>query len=150
MKKRWVEPRVQVEEFMPNEYVAVCWAIACYYGILGGNTEGIHNNDLPKGLHEKEGATHTMRRDGTGCGHEDNQFITERSNGSFSVMEINTQGLGNLNTQLTKNSNYNGLSSSISGVGPGDVIYWTTSSGDRTWYHRGTVSATDYGHPNRS
>ena len=149
MKKMWEEPSIQVQEFMPNEYVAACWAIACTYGIQGGEA-GINNTNLPFWLHERTDATHTLRSDGTGCGHEDNQFITENANGSFSVMEINTQGLGNLNTRLTKNSNYSGLSSSIGDVDPGDTIYWTTSSGNRTWYHMGTISTADYGHPNRS
>lgn len=149
MLEKWETPRVTIQEFEPNEYVAACWAIACKYGIQGGEA-GINNNNLPFWLHEKSDATHTLRSDGTGCGHEDNQFITENANGSFSVMEINTQGLGDLNTRLTTNSNYRGLSSSISGVEPGDTIYWTTSSGNRTWYHMGTVSTADYGHPNRS
>lgn len=30
------------------------------------------------------------------------------------------------------------------------LIYWTTSSRGRTWHHRGTVTATAEGHPNRS
>ncbi len=149
MKRVYETPVACAEEFLPNEYVAACWAIACDYGIQGGEP-GINNTNLPKWLHERSDATHTLRNDGTGCGHEDNQFITENASGSFSVMEINTQGLGNLNTSLTTSSNYRGLSSSISNVEPGDIIYWTTSAGDRTWYHKGTVSTADYGHPNRS
>ena len=35
MKKRWVEPRVQVEEFMPNEYVAACFQLVCHRGSEG-------------------------------------------------------------------------------------------------------------------
>lgn len=149
MKKNWEMPKTVVQRFEPNEYVAACWAIACTYGVQGGEA-GINNENLPFWLHERKDATHTLRSDGTGCGHEDNQFITENANGSFSVMEINTQGLGNLNTSLTMNSSYRGLSPSISDVDPGDTIYWTTTSGDRTWYHMGIVSTADYGHPNRS
>lgn len=147
MLEKWETPRVTIQEFEPNEYVAACWAIACEYGIIGGEN-GINNPNT--WLHELPTATHTLRSDGTGCGHEKNQYITENANGSFSVMEINTQGLGSLDTQLTKNSNYFGLNSSISDVEPGQTIYWTTSSGNRTWYHKGTVSTADYGHPNRS
>lgn len=147
MKKMWNTPKTVVQSFEPNEYVAACWAIACTYGIQGGE-DGI-NNPSQKWSEGKD-AIHTLRADGTGCGHEDNQYITENANGSFSVMEINTQGLGNLNTRLTKNPNYRYLSASISNVNPGDTIYWTTSSGSRTWYHMGTVSTADYGHPNRS
>lgn len=29
MKKMWEEPRIRVQEFMPNEYVAACWKINC-------------------------------------------------------------------------------------------------------------------------
>lgn len=109
MKKNWEMPKTVVQRFEPNEYVAACWAIACTYGVQGGEA-GINNENLPFWLHERKDATHTLRSDGTGCGHEDNQFITENANGSFSVMEINTQGLGNLNTSLTMNSSYRGLS----------------------------------------
>lgn len=147
MKRTYEAPMACSEEFMPNEYVAACWAIACTYGIQGGES-GINNPTMA--WWEGKDAIHTLRSDGTGCGHEDNQYITENANGSFSVMEINTQGLGNLNTRLTTDNGYRNLNSSISNVEPGDVIYWTTSAGNRTWYHMGTVSTADYGHPNRS
>ncbi len=29
MKKYWEQPRVMVQVFEPNEYVAVCWGVAC-------------------------------------------------------------------------------------------------------------------------
>ena len=144
--REYVTPRMTGETFAANEYIAACWAIACDWGIQGGAT-GMNN---PHAWWERDDAIHTLRTDGSGCGHANNQYITENADGSFSIMEINTQGLGNLNTRLTTNSNYWDLSSSITGVEPGDKIYWTTSSGNRTWYHSGTVSTADYGHPNRS
>ena len=147
--REYVTPRMTGETFAANEYIAACWAIACDWGIRGGE-QGTNNLDLPFWIHEGSDAIHTLRGDGTGCGHANNQYITENADGSFSIMEINTQGLGNLNTRLTTNSDYWYLSSSITGVEPGDEIYWTTSSGNRTWYHSGTVSTADYGHPNRS
>ena len=147
--REYVTPRMTGETFASNEYISVCWAIACDWGILGKET-GVNNTALPPWLYERSDATHTLRSDGSGCGHEDNQYITENENGSFSIMEINTQGLGDLNTKLTKSSYYRPLSSSITDVKPGDMIYWTTSSGNRTWYHSGRVSTADYGHPNRS
>lgn len=147
--REYVTPRMTGETFAANEYIAACWAIACEWGIQGGE-QGTNNLDLPFWIHEGSDAIHTLRGDGSGCGHANNQYITENADGSFSIMEINTQGLGNLNTRLTTNSDYWYLSSSITGVEPGDEIYWTTSSGNRTWYHSGTVSTADYGHPNRS
>lgn len=38
MKKKWMEPKVQVQEFTPNEYVA-----ACYHGVC--NISGYVFND---------------------------------------------------------------------------------------------------------
>lgn len=29
MKMRWEEPRVEIQKFIPNEYVAACWVIHC-------------------------------------------------------------------------------------------------------------------------
>lgn len=29
MKMRWEEPRIEVQKFIPNEYVAACWRINC-------------------------------------------------------------------------------------------------------------------------
>ena len=147
--REYIRPTMQGEAFAANEYVAVCWAIACDWGKMGGET-GVHNENLPFWLRESAGDVHTMKSNGTGCGHLDNQFITEVSDGSFSVMEINTDGLGNLNTKLTTRDSYRGLQSTITDVKPGDEIYWVTSSGDRKWYHSGTVSTADFGHPNRS
>ena len=37
MKKMWAEPRVQVQEFIPNEYVAACFKLACRRGSEGNS-----------------------------------------------------------------------------------------------------------------
>ena len=29
MKMRWEEPRIEVQKFIPNEYVAACYNISC-------------------------------------------------------------------------------------------------------------------------
>lgn len=149
MKKRWKKPNMTLQIFEANEYIAACWAIACDYGIAGGN------GDCPDPIHtDNSNITHAKKDAGTGCGWSTNQYIFKNKDGSFSVTEINTDQLGNLNTQLTFNENYYNLSSKINDVDPGDVIYWTTSAGEgwnqRTWYHKGTVEATYPGHPNRS
>ena len=47
MKKRWEEPEVEVQEFMPNEYVAACWKINCNvptgFGFLDNNKNGTYD-----------------------------------------------------------------------------------------------------------
>lgn len=41
MKKKWEEPRIEVQKFIPNEYVAACWKINCNvptgYGFVDNN-----------------------------------------------------------------------------------------------------------------
>lgn len=65
------------------------------------------------------------------------------------MTEIGTDGLGTLNCTIYWDSKYDSQRS-VSSVNPGDTIYWTTSAGDKTWHHVGTVYATVPGHPNRS
>ena len=37
MKMRWEEPRIEVQKFMPNEYVAACFQLACHRGSKGNS-----------------------------------------------------------------------------------------------------------------
>lgn len=141
MKKRWVEPRVQVEEFMPNEYVAVCWGVACSTGKANTVEKGYYLNPV------KAGVTH----DDAYCGQTSHQWLVDSDNNNVaeSMTEINTDGLGNLVCTVYTDSSYSTVRD-ISTVQSGNYIYWTTSSGDRTWHHQGLVSDTVPGHPNRS
>lgn len=47
------------------------------------------------------------------------------------------------------NGNYN-KTKKYSDVKPGDYIYWTTKSGNRTWHHQGYVKNTYKNRPNHS
>ena len=142
MKKRWGTPKAIVEEFEPNEYVAVCWEIACTVGARG--PENYPNPD-PKPWNS--GQTHSHNSDGKGCGWAHSQYIREVGNDAFNVTEY---GDNILPCSLTKKEDWSNLRSTISDVEPGDVIYWTTSLGNRTWYHYGTVGTVNSDHPNRS
>lgn len=69
-------------------------------------------------------------------------------------METGTDGLGTLACTIYTgyeegSGQFTGLTSA-SDVHIGQQIYWTTQSGNRIWHHRGTVTATAEGHPNRS
>lgn len=52
MRKTWEEPRILVQEFVANEYVAACWKIKCNvpYGIGFYDKNG--NNQYDAGIDE--------------------------------------------------------------------------------------------------
>ena len=141
MKRKWEEPRILVQEFTPNEYVAVCWGVACEVGPANTYEESIRN------------AAQDHRAEY--CGTTGHQWLTDRNNDGTpeSMSEINTDGLGTLACTIYTDGTYR-QRGDISTVGVGDYIYWTTSAGSgrdrRTWHHQGLVTETSPGHPNRS
>lgn len=44
MKRKWEEPRILVQEFIANEYVAVCWGVACSVTEANKYEASIHNS----------------------------------------------------------------------------------------------------------
>lgn len=141
-RKEWVTPRVMVEEFEANEYVAACWQIACAVGAKGGV-----DYPNPDPMPWNEGQTHSHNSDGKGCGWAHSQYIREVGDDTFTVTEY---GDNILDCDLTRNEDWSELRNTISNVEPGDRIYWTTSLGNRTWHHWGEVSTAEQDHPNRS
>ncbi len=127
--KRWETPRTVVQGFEANEYVAACWYIACDYGERG-------ESDPISGLY------HNAYSDGTGCGHANNQVIREVRDGVFTLRE--EDGFGeDYDMKMTRDTNWQGLSGTLTNVQLGDIIYWTTTASDgRIWYHKGTVEST--------
>ena len=146
MKKRWVEPRVQVEEFMPNEYVAACYQLACGRG---------PENSLPYGDHwdspEIGNVSHSSIGTPDTCGDASaNRVITDDGGFFQSVGEFNgEQGWlnGGLDDVLQRAGNDDTID-------PGDVIFWHTNAGGkydrRKWNHWGVVKQQDPNHPNHS
>ena len=137
MKKMWEEPSIQVQEFMPNEYVAVCWGVACSVGSANEYEASIHNSAQD---HRSEY-----------CGTTGHQWLTDSNNDGTPerMSEIGTDGLGTLACTIYTDDTYREVRN-IREVDVDDYIYWTTSSGSRTWHHQGKVTATTPGHPNRS
>lgn len=138
MLEKWETPRVTIQEFEPNEYVAACWYIACEYGI--------HNLEDPR-----SGNLHQKGSDGLGCGWADNQVIRDNPDGTFSIREEDGY-LEDYDMEMTKNSDYTGLSRTLANVNANDTIYWITKSSDgsQKWFHYGTVVNPTPDHPNRS
>ena len=141
-KKMWREPRVEVQEFVPNEYVAACYMLACQRG---------PENDFKYGKYWKSPERGDVSHSATGtpdtCGDAGaNRVITDDGGVFQSVGEYNgEQGWlnGGLDYILQMNSNNT--------VDPGDVIFWhTTASDGRKWNHWGVVQQQKPGHPNHS
>lgn len=59
--------------------------------------------------------------------------------------EINTDGLGILQCTITNDSWGETRSLNKNDLNTGDMVYWTTSSGNRTWHHKGVVNISGNG-----
>ena len=145
MNKTWKEPSICIQEFVPNEYVAACWGVAC-------SVEAANAVERKWMLNRREsnyenGQTHSSDH----CGTLTNQWVIDDDNDGTvdRMIETGTNGLGNLTCTLYTDATYR-YETDFSGVTSGSYIYWTTSSGNRTWHHQGKVMGTDASHPNRS
>lgn len=146
MKKMWSEPRIAVQEFVPNEYVAACWEVGCVVG--SGNYGGYGSSDnwrMWDGVEPWGGACH----DHTGsCRIPDNNQFNVDEYGNVSFFAENSSDQGSLNGGYTGYVDRNNNGS----IDNGDLIFWYTLSGnrDRRWNHYGTVTNISSDHPNRS
>ena len=142
IKKRWEEPKIGVQKFVPNEYVAACYMLACQRGPEDSLIYGSHWDS-----HERGDVSHSAIGTPNTCGDASaNRVITDDGGVFQSVGEFNgEQGWlnGGLDYILQKDSNNT--------VDPGDVIFWhTTASDGRRWNHWGMVQQQKPGHPNHS
>ena len=141
MLEKWETPRVTIQEFEPNEYVAVCWGVSCNTRVANSVERNFYDNPVEFGV------THNDAY----CGQRTHQWLvdSDNNNKAESMVEINTDGLGQLTCTVYTDGTY-GVQRNISTVASGQYIYWTTTSGNRTWHHQGKVTDTVPGHPNRS
>lgn len=145
MKRAYETPMACAEEFVPNEYVAACWGVAC-------DTDWANWYEKEFRYWDNGNVSHASDH----CGNSSNQVIMDYNDDGIGdrMIETGTDGLGTLACTIytgynERNGRFTGQISA-SDVHIGQPIYWTTSSGNRTWHHRGTVTATAEGHPNRS
>ena len=151
MKATWTEPRVEVQEFIPNEYVAVCYSVVC---------DTVAANDVEKGWiirydgwraisNYADGQTHSS----TACGALGNYYATDDDgNGLIDSLTEYSADQGALACTLYTNADYNQTAKWNTVSASSGTIYWTTTSADgkRTWHHQGIVQTADASHPNRS
>lgn len=142
MKKQWTLPRIFVQEFESNEYVAACWGVGCSWEVA-------NKYEQEHGYWDNGNVSHA----GDHCGNTSNQVIFDYNNDGVAdaMIETGTDGLGNLECTIYDSPSYSRWDIiPVNTVKVGDYIYWTTTSGNRTWHHQGYVTATAEGHPNRS
>lgn len=121
-------------KFIPNEAVSTCYAVACdwseannYEDKLGvkGGSESVWDYGSNKLIG-------CVKHSESGCGTYSSQTLTVKNGILTNIKE------GTLNGHLYENSNYikevKGLS-----INDGTKIYWTTTSGNRTWHHQGRI-----------
>ena len=140
MKKTWEVPVILVQQFEANEYVAACWGVGC-------NTAEANRIEKNLGIYQPGVLDHSSDH----CGLSGNQVIYDDNNDGTAdrMVEVGTDGLGTLNCTIYTDSSYS-TPMDVSSVSAGQTIYWTTSAGNKTWHHVGTVFNTVPGHPNRS
>lgn len=146
MKKRWETPRAVVEKFEPNEYVAVCWTVAC---IVGDGNYGSYGQHAEWKQWDYKAPYGGGCNDHTGsCSIASNNQFNVDKNGRVSFYAEESSDQGSLNGGYTSYIDVNGSHS----INDGDIIFWYTLSGngDRRWNHYGTVVNPTPEHPNRS
>lgn len=145
MKSRYMKPVLAVQNFVPNEYVAACFELACGRGSDSSFPYGRYWDDPERGdvSHSPIGTPNTCGDAGA------NRVITDDGGLFQSVGELNGEQ-GWLNGGLDYISQMDGNNT----VDPGDVIFWhTEASGrhdNRRWNHWGVVQQQDPDHPNHS
>lgn len=138
MKKKWVAPRVEVQKFEANEYVAACWGVACDTR-AANKWERNHWNGT---------SIHVF----WDCGDADHQVLRDTDgNGRADVM-IETKGDGLTCTIYPNDSFTPGTSISPEMIEPvyGNTIYWTTELNGRIYHHQGKINMEDPSRPNHS
>lgn len=138
MKKKWIKPIAQIQSFMPNEYVAVCWGVACntsaanWWELINGNGLSHHQEDF--------------------CGNSDHQYLIDiTGDGKADAMRELDSPYGDLDCTFYTDASYkNTVSISDINLSEGQTIYWTTKGKLLTFHHQGQIIGYDEKHENRS
>lgn len=140
MKKNYETPKVLVQEFEVDEYIAACWGVKCYTDDANNWEKDHFNYNYPDLWHDPDS-----------CGKSSHQVLyDDDNNGSPDrMMEVDTKGLGTLQCYLYTDDTYK-TPKLYESVHSGETIYWITKAGKKTWHHQGYVYDTVPGHPNRS
>ena len=146
-KMMWTKPMAVAEQFMPNEYISVCFSISCDYGEAGDRVGSMQHRQ-------------------SGCGNPANQSVTVYK-GSFddpnNVCEI---GITEHNVKLMgfipvgdRTAYFINPTDAATAPGPGaeristsanNIIYWVTDVETGWMVHKGTINYNDANRPKHS
>ena len=147
MKKQWTSPRILVQKFEANEYVAACYMLACHRGPNDDCSEG----DFWNGREYGPSVSHSPLGTPGTCGDASaNRVITDDGGLASSVGEFNKDEgwlSGGIDYIVQKDGNGT--------LDPGDVVFWHTEQKlgiipFKRWNHWGYVQQQDPSHPNHS
>lgn len=134
-KKQYNKPMLISEEFVPNEYVAACFKLACEHAENESNSGG--------------GCTHRNLGNWGGCKNANSQSISVNDGGYVSVVEVGNE-YTDQETLPCVITHLNGESKSMikaEEIKTGDVISWYTQGTYRgdpfLCNHYATVNLTD-------
>lgn len=129
MKEKWMAPKTVIEEFTPNEYIAVCWGVAC--------------NTTAANAFEKSIQNEAQSHSGDYCGRQSHQYLRDRNNDGIpeSMVETDTNGQGTLPCKIFTDITYS-QEKAYETVKRGETLYWITWAKDgRIWHHQGVVAS---------
>ena len=132
-KKVYQKPLLMSEDFVPQEYVAACWTLACTQRKDGDEVSKSDPYDIQSGGH------YYMDHSGS-CSSAANNVIAN-NNGVITVRENNSEQ-GWLDCTVVSPASW-------TDVTPNMEVTWTTTNalGNKTWTHKGTAGALMPGHP---
>ena len=138
-KKVYQKPLLMSEDFVPQEYVAACWTLACTQGTTMDKAPSGYDADIIK----------TGYMDHTGACSDLTKNVISDSGGKITVYENNPQE-GWLVCTVTNPSSWVNIT-------PGMTVEWTTSityapfrgcpNGKKIWHHKGVAGEAMPGHP---
>ena len=127
--KTWLTPTAVEDKFIPNEAVSTCYALACDYDDA---------NTYENWYFGKYNVIHSE----SGCGNAKNQKLTV-TNGYLTKLEELRNGqadhIDDTICTLYTDNRYNKPIKGGLAITLGTQVYWTTSSGDKTWHHQGKI-----------
>ena len=126
--KTWKKPEAKMEVFQANEVIAACYNVQCLVPSEDGGFDLKHPSGDP--------AASQYLHSGAKCGAADGtELITDENNNIISMIH----GKAGQSTGVCVPFEDAAYSIPKTTAAAGDMIYFITAKGSKSWYHRGTA-----------